>query len=337
MTSNFDYQFNGLKYYLSYLYCHPVILARRSLNFGELVMSIVYIRGYPVCFVSKRINGKRVSIYRGCGELAVLAEVLWREDVQDRAERRWELQAEWSSFIDQVESLNRNLRRIYLENRRSVIDSMERLGFRFHRSSDFRLRKNKMKELTSPVEPVIDYQEYRFGNRSRYPSLAAFDHDGLTLRSCDPVFFERSRDHLYRTVITAVAEFVSDLMDIEEFDAKVTATALKAAELAGHYPNPTVKLAAEAAALAWLEATSLETLFMRESGSLRIRENDLGENVSELDRRKADRLGRLADRAFRRFNQSLKLLADVQRSTARIMVRTVTVDNMTASQTEIIP
>ena len=28
-------------------------------------MSIVYIRGRPVCFVSKRIDGKRVSIYRG--------------------------------------------------------------------------------------------------------------------------------------------------------------------------------------------------------------------------------------------------------------------------------
>ena len=305
-------------------------------------MSIVYIRGRPVCFVSKRIDGKRVSIYRGCGELAILADNLWREDVQERAEIRQECRNAWLLFVDQVEALNRNLRRIYLENRRSVIDSMRAVGFRFHRSREFRIRNDKMKELstTAPVEPVIDYQTYRFGDRSQHPTLAAFDHDGLTLRSCDPVFFERSRDHLYRTVITAISEFVSDLSDLEEFDSKITSTAIKAAELAGRYPNPTVKLAAEAAALAWLESTSLETLFMREAGSLKIRENDLGESVSDLDRRKVDRLGRLADRAFRRFNQSLRLLADVQRATARISVQTVTRTNagtVTASQAEIIP
>ncbi len=54
-----------------------------------------------------------------------------------------------------------------------------------------------------------------------------------------------------------------------------------------------------------------------------------------------DRGVRLADRTFRRFNQSMRLLADVQKATARVTVRGVArsngVETVTATHAEIRP
>jgi hypothetical protein len=191
-------------------------------------------------------------------------------------------------------------------------------------------------------EPEIDFATFKRGDRKEFPTLRAFDRQ-FTWRVVDPAFFDKARDHLLVIAASAVAEYGSTMInpnDLESFDLIVNSVAIKAAELAGPYPNPTVKLAAEATALAWLEATTLEASFMRFSDALAWHEND-GEKVDELNRRAADRLGRLADRAFRRFNQSLRLLADIQRATARVTVRSVTksnaVETVTATHAEIRP
>lgn len=309
-------------------------------------MPLAYIRGTPVCFTSQRIDGKRVTTYRGCGLFAIFAELCWREEVEERAELRRERREAWLEFEKRLAELGRDLRSRYLANRRAVVESIERLGFRYHRSSEFRLRKRvTMNELmtTIPVEtPALDFETFRRGDRKKHPTLKAFD-GGFNFRVIDPKFFDKARDHLFVLATSAIAEYGSTVIDSKEseaFELKVISTAIKAAELAGEYPNPTVKLAAEAAALAWLEATTLEAAFMSLSDSIAWRTRESVE-IDELDRRAADRLGRLADRAFRRFNQSMRLLADVQRATARVTVRSVArsngVETVTATHAEIRP
>ena len=311
-------------------------------------MPIAYIRGTPVCFTSQRIDGKRVTTYRGCGDFAIFSELLWREEVEERAELRRARREAWLEFENRLAKLATELRSRYLANRRGVVEAVERVGFRYHRSSEFRLRRRTiMNELATaiPVEtpaPALDFETFKRGDRDKFPTLKAFDA-GFTWRVVDPAFFDKARDHLFVLVSSAIAEYGSTIIeskDSDGFELKVIATAIKAAELAGAYPNPTVKLAAEAAALAWLEATTLEAAFMKLSDSLAWRDQD-GITNDELDRRAADRLGRLADRAFRRFNQSMRLLADVQRATARVTVRSVArsngVETVTATHAEIRP
>lgn len=321
-------------------------------------MPLAYIRGTPVCFTSQRIDGKRVTTYRGCGVFAILSEMLWQEDCEARAEERREKRDARLALESHYRSFAAELRSRYLANRRAVIDAVERLGFRYHRSSQFRLKKGtKMSDLSKiagsgelavnnepPVErePEIDFETFKRGDRKRYPTLKGFD-EKFTWRLYDPELFAKARDHLLVLAAGSIAEFGSTALDrnnLEGFDLIINSTAIKATELAGSYPTPVVKLAAEAAALAWLEATTLEAAFMDRTNAIEWRDQD-GVEVSDLDRKAADRLGRLADRAFRRFNQSMRLLADVQRATARVTVRSVArsngVETVTATHAEIRP
>ena len=318
-------------------------------------MALVTINGYPVCFTSKRVDGRRVSVYRGCGMSAYLFEILWREDVEERAEiRRLERDAIRQS-VEPVERLDRELRSLYLHARQAIIDKAGELGFVYHRSCEFRRcrrsERNEMNELTRnypdsrrltpapSVGTVIERREFCFGDSRRFPSLAAFDD--VRFRAVDPEFFERARGHLFKLSVTTIADFASNVLSEPAVDEKISATLIQAVELAGENPNPATRLAAEAAAICWLEATTLEAIHLSQAAAMHFHESELGRIIPEAARRKVDRVARLADRAFKRFAQSLKLLTDIQRATARVSVRTVTRSNahetLTASQVDIEP
>jgi hypothetical protein len=298
-------------------------------------MALTKINGYPVFVTTRRINGRRETVYRGCGVLAIVRHMFWRDECEERAEIRQQRRAAWFEFERLVAEFNRELRSSYLESRRQVIQAVERLGFCYHRSSDFRLRRvegNHVSITTLGDETGLDFATFKRGDRKRYPTLKAFDRN-FTWRVVDPAFYEKARDHHLVLATTAIAQFVGTIVDngdVDTYDLSVASVAIKAVELAGPNPSPAVKLAAEATAIAWLEATVFETKFMQLNDAIAWRRQS-GSAVDSLDVQAADRIGRLADRAHRRFMQSLKLLSDVQKALRRVRIQTVTT---TRSRTE---
>lgn len=285
-------------------------------------MAIAYLKkgNYPVCNVSYRVNGKRVTYYRGGGEFAFWAEEQWQEEKAERAELRRQERASQAAEVHRLKELERQIRAGYLAGRRAVMEAAELAGLKWHKGHELRIPKTG-------------------GLSMDLIALSAADQCGAgAVRALvDPKFYGRCQNHLFTTAINAVADLHGEYNQGAEHEMTATAAAMKAAELAGPHPHPIIKTAAEAAAIAWAEACTLEKIALDQSCNLHFSEVELGRQPVEHQRRQADRISRMADRAWRRFNQSMRLLAEVHRTMARVKIRQVTRAGMTVSEAVIDP